>query len=83
MDVTSKKNELIVLGRDLDMAEQACTPLERGFTEYCPDIYRQQNNVKRLKNRYMMVNNHLQERWVMMAAVNNCDILANRVYYTM
>lgn len=83
MDVTSKKNELIVLGRDLDMVEQACTPLERGFTEYCPDIYRQQNKVKRLKNRYMMINNQLQERWVMMTAVNNCDILANTVYFTM
>lgn len=83
MDVTSKKNELIVLGRDLDMVEQACTPLERGFTEYCPDIYCQQNKVKRLKNRYMMINNQLQERWVMMTAVNNCDILANTVYFTM
>lgn len=83
MDVTSKKNELIVLGRDLDMAEQACTPLERGFTEYCPDIHRHQNKVKRLKNRYMMINNQLQERWVTTAAVNNCDILANTVYFTM
>lgn len=82
MDVTSKKNELIVLGRDLEMAEQACTPLERGFTEYCPDIYRQQNKVKRLKNRYMMINNQLQERWVMMAALNNCDILANAGNFT-
>lgn len=60
-----------MLGRDLDMAEQACSPLERGFIEYCPDIHRQQNKVKRLKNRYMMINNQLQERWVMVAAVNN------------
>lgn len=83
MDVTSKKNELIVLGRDLDMAEQACTPLERGFTEYCPDIYRQQNKVKRLKNRYMMINNQLQERWVMTTAMSITDIMANTIYFTM
>lgn len=62
MDVASKKNELVVLGRDLDMVEQACTPLEQSFTEYCPDIYHQQNKVKSLKNRYTMINNQLQER---------------------
>lgn len=62
MDVASKKNELVLLGRDLDMAEQTCNPLERSFTEYCPDIYHQQNKVKRLKNRYTIINNQLQER---------------------
>lgn len=67
MDLASKKNEVVLLGRDLDMAEQACNPLERSFTEYCPDICNQQNKVKRLKNRYTMINNQLQERWVMVA----------------
>lgn len=61
-DVTSKKNELNKLSTDFDMAEQACGPLQRSFNEYCPDIRRQENEVKRLKNRYAIVNNQLQER---------------------
>lgn len=62
-DVTSKRNELSQLGRDLDLTEQACSPLQRNFDEYCPDILRQESEVKRLKNRYTTVNNQLQERW--------------------
>uniref|UniRef100_A0A3Q3WJ87 Uncharacterized protein n=1 Tax=Mola mola TaxID=94237 RepID=A0A3Q3WJ87_MOLML len=31
---------------DFDMAEQACGPLQRSFNEYCPDIRRQENEVK-------------------------------------
>lgn len=61
-DVTSKKNELSKLGRDLDLTEQACNPLQRSFDEYCPDIRRQESEVKRLRNRYATVDNQLQER---------------------
>lgn len=61
-DVTSKKNELNKLGRDLDLTEQACSPLKQSFDEYCPDIRRQESKVKRLKNRYTIVNNQLQDR---------------------
>lgn len=60
--VTSKKDELNKLGRDLDHVGQSCNPLKRGFNEYCPDIFRQEGDVKRLKNRYTAVNNQLQER---------------------
>lgn len=63
-DVASKKDELTKLGRDLDMTEQACSSLQRSFSEYCPDIRRQEKEVKQLKNRYTTVNNQLQERWV-------------------
>lgn len=56
------------------MAEQACNPLERSFTEYCPDICHQRNKVKRLKNRYTMINNQLQERWVMVASCTWCTL---------
>lgn len=61
-DLTSKKDELNRLGRDLDMVEQACSPLQKSFSEYCPDFRRQENEVKTLKNRYMAVNNQLQDR---------------------
>lgn len=61
-DVASKKDELTKLGRDLDMTEQACSSLQRSFSEYCPDIRRQEKEVKQLKNRYTTVNNQLQER---------------------
>lgn len=60
--VKSKKDELNKLGRDLDHVGQSCNPLKRGFNEYCPDIFRQEGDVKRLKNRYTTVNNQLQER---------------------
>lgn len=60
--VTSKKDELNKLGRDLDHVGQSCNPLKRGFNEYCPDLFRQEADVKRLKNRYTTVNNQLQER---------------------
>lgn len=63
-DVASKKDDLNKLGRDLDLTGQACSSLQRSFNEYCPDIRRQENGVKQLKNRYTTVNNQLQERWV-------------------
>lgn len=63
-DVASKKDELNKLGRDLDLTAQACSSLQQSFNEYCPDIGRQENEVKQLKNRYTNVNNQLQERWV-------------------
>lgn len=61
-DVTSKKDEMNKLGRELDLTEQACRPLRQNFYEYCPDIGRQKTEVKRLKNRYANINNQLQER---------------------
>ncbi|XP_049924927.1 envoplakin-like [Epinephelus moara] len=61
-DVASKKDELNKLGRDLDLTVQACSSLQQSFNEYCPDIGRQEKEVKQLKNRYTNVNNQLQER---------------------
>ncbi|XP_054464216.1 envoplakin [Anoplopoma fimbria] len=61
-DVASKKDELNTLSRDLDMTEQACSSFQQSFNEYCPDIRRQENEVKQLRNRYINVNNQLQER---------------------
>lgn len=61
-DITSKKDDLTKLGRDLELTEQACSSLQRAVNEYCPDIRRQEKAVKHLKNRYANVNNQLQER---------------------
>ncbi|KAM3598572.1 uncharacterized protein V6R79_019854 [Siganus canaliculatus] len=61
-DVALKKDELNKLARDLDQTEQACSPLQQSFNEYCPDIRRQESAVKKLKNRYAIVNNQLQDR---------------------
>ncbi|XP_022046354.2 envoplakin [Acanthochromis polyacanthus] len=61
-DVASRKDELNKLGRELDLTEKACSSLRQSFNEYCPDILRQRNQVKNLKNRYTNVNNQLQER---------------------
>ncbi|XP_070837780.1 envoplakin [Chaetodon trifascialis] len=61
-DVASKKEELNKLGTDLDLTKQACSPLQKSFNEYCPDIRRQESEVKKLKNRYTLVNNQLQDR---------------------
>ncbi|XP_031726665.1 envoplakin-like [Anarrhichthys ocellatus] len=61
-DVASKKGELNKLGTDLDLTEQASRSLQQSFNEYCPDIRRQDNEVKQLRSRYTNVNNQLQGR---------------------
>lgn len=82
-DVTSKKNELNKLGRDLDLTEQACSPLKQSFDEYCPDIRRQDSEVKRLKNRYTIVNNQLQDRWGVVPSVCGCVFLTSMTSWQM
>lgn len=62
-DVASRKDELKKLGRELDLTEQTCSALQQNFNEYCPNIRRQENQVKNLKDRYTNVNNQLQDRW--------------------
>ncbi|XP_069557355.1 envoplakin [Brachyistius frenatus] len=70
-DVASSKGELNKLGKELDLTEQACRALQQSFNEYCPDIRRQENEVKNLKNRYTNVNNQLQERSALIQQVTN------------
>ncbi|XP_035037145.1 envoplakin [Hippoglossus stenolepis] len=70
-DVAAKKPELNQLGKDLDLTEQACNSLQKSFNEYCPDIHRQENEVRRLKNRYTNVSNQLQERSALIQEANN------------
>ncbi|XP_056144262.1 envoplakin-like [Lampris incognitus] len=61
-EVASEQDEIYKLGRDLELTEQACSSLQKGFQEYCPDISHQRTEVKNLKNRYGNVSNRLQER---------------------
>ncbi|KAM7386381.1 hypothetical protein PAMA_009143 [Pampus argenteus] len=70
-DVASKKDELNKLGRDLDLIKQACSSLQQNSNEYCPDIRRQENEVKRLNNRYTTVSNQLQERSALIQKATN------------
>ncbi|XP_042249882.1 envoplakin [Thunnus maccoyii] len=70
-NVASKKDEVNKLGKDLDLTEQACSSLQQSFNEYCPDIRRQENKVKHLKNRYTTVNNQLQERSALIQKATN------------
>ncbi|XP_035510377.1 envoplakin [Morone saxatilis] len=70
-DVASKKGELEQLGRDLDFTEQACSPLQQSYSEYCPDIRRQENEVKKLQNRYTTVKNQIQERSALVKDATN------------
>uniref|UniRef100_A0A7N6BLL2 Desmoplakin SH3 domain-containing protein n=1 Tax=Anabas testudineus TaxID=64144 RepID=A0A7N6BLL2_ANATE len=61
-NLASKKDELNKLGTELDLTQQACNSLQHSFGEYCPDIRRQENTVKNLKNRYTNVDSQLQDR---------------------
>ncbi|KAG7216188.1 hypothetical protein INR49_029037 [Caranx melampygus] len=40
--VASQKDAVNQLGKDLDLTEQACSSLKQSFSEYCPDIRRQE-----------------------------------------
>ncbi|KAM8825170.1 envoplakin-like [Synchiropus picturatus] len=70
-DVASKKDELTRLGKDLDMTKQACSSLQLSFNEFCPDLLRQENEVKQLKNRYTNVSIQLEQRSVLLQDATN------------
>ncbi|KAI1896733.1 hypothetical protein AGOR_G00097840 [Albula goreensis] len=61
-DVVLNQGEMQKLSQDLETTEQLCSSLQKGYQEYCPDIRRQEAEVKDLKNRYANVSNQLQER---------------------
>ncbi|XP_008413685.1 envoplakin-like [Poecilia reticulata] len=78
-DVVSKKEELNKLGKDLDLTKQACSPLQQRFSEYCPDVRRQESQVQLLKNRYANVKNQLQERVALLKKASNKNQEFNNV----
>nr|XP_057905968.1 envoplakin-like [Doryrhamphus excisus] len=69
--VSLKKDDVNTLGRDLDLTKQVCSSLQQNFNEYCPDIRRQESEVKHLKNRFTSVSNQLQERSTLIQEATN------------
>ncbi|XP_017272078.1 envoplakin [Kryptolebias marmoratus] len=69
-EALSKKDELNSLGKDLDLVKQANGSLQQ-HSEFCPDIRRQDSEVKHLKNRYTSINNQIQERLALLKKGSN------------
>uniref|UniRef100_A0A3B4A4J5 Uncharacterized protein n=1 Tax=Periophthalmus magnuspinnatus TaxID=409849 RepID=A0A3B4A4J5_9GOBI len=66
-----QKDELNKLGKELELTEQACNSLQQNFSEYCPDIRRQENRVKVLRNRFNNVNTQLSDRLALVQEATN------------
>lgn len=62
-DVAASQPEMQKLNRDLETTEKLCSSLQQGYQEYCPDIRRQEAQVKSLQNRYANLNNQLVDRY--------------------
>ena len=62
LELLSQQDDVYKLGRELELTQQASSPLQKVYSEYCPDIHHQGAQVKQLRNRYTNVNNDLQER---------------------
>ncbi|XP_058261060.1 envoplakin-like isoform X2 [Hemibagrus wyckioides] len=59
------------LNKNLELTEQLCGHLQKSFQEYCPDFYRQETEVRNLRNRYANISNQLQQRLVLIMEVTN------------
>ncbi|CAL8264788.1 unnamed protein product [Gadus morhua 'NCC'] len=70
-ELQSQQDEVYKLGRELELTQQAGSPLQKVYSEYCPDIHHQGAQVKQLKNRYTNINNELQERMRIIQEANN------------
>lgn len=62
-DVAAAQPEMQKLNKELEMTEKLCSSLQQGYQEYCPDIRRQETQVKSLQNRYANLNNQLVDRY--------------------
>ncbi|KAK2889068.1 hypothetical protein Q8A67_014443 [Cirrhinus molitorella] len=61
-DVAGAQSEMQKLSEDLESLKKLCSSLQQGYQEYCPDIRRQEAEVKNLQSRYANVINQLNER---------------------
>lgn len=68
-EVAVAQPDMQKLNRDLEITESLCSSLQQGYQEYCPDIRRQEAQVKNLQTRYANINNQLGDRYV--TAVTN------------
>ncbi|KAI5087428.1 envoplakin [Silurus meridionalis] len=70
-DVAARQEDIQKLNNDLELTEQLCGHLQKSFHEYCPDIYRQETEVRNLRNRYANISHQLRQRLVLMLEVKN------------
>ncbi|KAF5906033.1 envoplakin-like [Clarias magur] len=70
-DIVDKQEDSQKLNNDLELTEQLCGHLQKSFHEYCPDIHRQETEVRMLRNRYANINNQLQQRLALMQEVTH------------
>ncbi|XP_051996354.1 envoplakin a [Xyrauchen texanus] len=61
-NVTGAQSEMLKLSEDLEALKKLCSSLQQGYQEYCPDIRRQEAEVKNLQSRYANVSSQLNER---------------------
>ncbi|XP_018612700.1 envoplakin-like [Scleropages formosus] len=61
-DLNGKQREVQQLSRDLEPVKQVCSSLQAGYQEYCPDLCRQEAEVRRLQKRYDNIEFQLQTR---------------------
>ncbi|XP_073727004.1 envoplakin a isoform X1 [Misgurnus anguillicaudatus] len=61
-DVAGNQSEMQKLSEDLEGLKKLCSSLEQGYQEYCPDIQKQETEVKNIQSRYANVSNQLHER---------------------
>ncbi|XP_017337059.1 envoplakin [Ictalurus punctatus] len=70
-DIAAQEEDIQKLNKDLELTVQLCGHLQKSFQEYCPDIHRQETEVRKLRNRYANINNQLQQRLALMKEVTN------------
>ncbi|MBN3284709.1 EVPL protein, partial [Polyodon spathula] len=61
-DLSEKDDIMMKLGKDLDVTQQQCNSLQKGFQEYCPDIKKQEAEVQRLRERHASVASQIGQR---------------------
>ncbi|XP_056315758.1 envoplakin a [Danio aesculapii] len=61
-DIAGSQNEMQKLSEELEALKKLCSSLQQGYQEYCPDVRRQEAEVKNLQSRYSNVINQLSER---------------------
>ncbi|MFT7797741.1 envoplakin-like [Arapaima gigas] len=65
-EVIVKQRDVQQLSRDLESVKQLCSSLQAGYQEYCPDLCRQETEVRRLQKRYDNIGFQLQRRDALM-----------------
>ncbi|KPP77263.1 envoplakin-like [Scleropages formosus] len=73
-DLNGKQREVQQLSRDLEPVKQVCSSLQAGYQEYCPDLCRQEAEVRRLQKRYDNIEFQLQT-----SAIQSLNLFLNNL----